>query len=409
MAAVDLGHSNPDPVSVIQVTDEDKAKAGLQPADHLRRPSHDRPRLRACTTAGPSWPSSQDDVDQVVSETDHASLADDPTYQKWTKALGDSGVVTLYAAPAAGDYLAGQVDRLQNQLGGLGVATSGGSAFTSSSASTTYHATVPADPNGLDQVLKDFKGAAATVRFTGSGLELATRQRPDSLPVQPRQRPGWGRRPGAARRHRSGDRGRAEVRAGSPTSPTASRRTPVQGSGQQLLHQLGQESGLHVPDDVETLLGSSTAISIGKDFDYEAASMSADGTGVPVAVTVKGDPAAIEKVLQKIRAQGPAAAALDSDSSGDLTAIGPTAGVPPAGAGRWPSGRHRHLPRRDPRCRSRRRRGLRRPRLRSTRSSRSWRRATEQVADNVSPLRAFGFSSWMDGDVARTSLEITTD
>ena len=97
-------------------------------------------------------------------------------------------------------------------------------------------------------------------------------------------------------------------------------------SGQELLDQLGQESGLDLPGDVETLLGSSTALSISKDFDYEAAAMSDDGSGVPVAVTVKGDPAAIEKVLAKLRAQAHGSAAtLGSDSSGDLVAIGPTA------------------------------------------------------------------------------------
>ena len=76
-------------------------------------------------------------------------------------------------------------------------------------------------------------------------------------------------------------------------------------SGQQLLDQLSRASGLDLPTDVETLLGSSTALSISKDFDFEAASMSSDGEGVPVAVTVRGDADAIEKVLDKVRAQDP--------------------------------------------------------------------------------------------------------
>ena len=33
----------------------------------------------------------------------------------------------------------------------------------------------------------------------------------------------------------------------------------------------------------------------------------------------------------------------------------------------------------------------------------------QEVADNLKPLQAFGFSVWTDGDVARTSLKISTD
>ena len=33
----------------------------------------------------------------------------------------------------------------------------------------------------------------------------------------------------------------------------------------------------------------------------------------------------------------------------------------------------------------------------------------QQVADNLKPLRALGFSMWTDGDAARTSLKISTD
>ena len=139
--------------------------------------------------------------------------------------------------------------------------------------------------------------------------------------------------------------------------------------------------------------------------------MSDDGSGVPVAVTVKGDPAAIEKVLDKLRAQAHGSAAtLGSDSSGDLVAIGPDGGVPEAGPGRWPPRRHRRLPRAW--C--------------PTRGTRALvlyvdlddldkvvvagvGRATRRWPTTSTPLRAFGFSVWTDGDVARTSLKISTN
>ena len=64
---------------------------------------------------------------------------------------------------------------------------------------------------------------------------------------------------------------------------------------------------------------------MGDDFDIEAASSTATtASGLPVAATVKGDPAAIETVLDKLRAKTGRPAFLGSDSSGDLVVIGPT-------------------------------------------------------------------------------------
>ena len=301
VAAVDTGGAKPAPVSVVQVTDDGKAEDALKKLvacgdskDAVSYDVHDGWAVLA---------ESQKTVDEVVSETDHASLADDAAYQKWTKAVGDSGVVNLYAAPAAGDYLADQLGDLENNLGGFPLGGTITQSATSSAQSTAYHSTLSVSDDGaLDQVLKNFQGAAATIRFTGDGLELATASDPalsqggatsdqggavvQALPDDTAAALGIGLKPGWV-------------------TQIADRFASYSGgkSGQELLDQLGRESGLDLPRDVETLLGSSTALSVSKDFDYEAAAMSNDGSGVPVAVTVKGDPAAIEKVLSKLRAQ----------------------------------------------------------------------------------------------------------
>src|SRR5262249_12817626 len=97
------------------------------------------------------------------------------------------------------------------------------------------------------------------------------------------------------------------------------------GMGRDAQRELSRETGLKIPDDIETLLGSGVALSVSKDLDPEALANSTDGTGVPVAATVKGDASAIEQVLTKIRAKAPGdLAALDSDSTGDLVVVGPT-------------------------------------------------------------------------------------
>jgi Protein of unknown function (DUF3352) len=405
VAAVDLGKADPETVSVVQVTDDGKARSALQ-------------QLVSCGGDGPAdisydvhdgwaiFAGSQNAVDKVVSETEHASLADDATYQKWTNEVGDSGVVNLYAAPAAGEYLAGRLDGLQQDLGDLGAA---GGSFMSSATNAAYTSTPTAGGGAFGDALKNFAGAAATIRFTGDGLELATATDPaltkggvaidqggtlvENLPDDTAAAIGVGLAPGWLDRYV--DQMSQAFGGGK--------------NGQQLLDQLSRGSGLNLPDDIETLLGSSTALSISKDFDFEAASMSGDGEGVPVAVTVRGDENAIEKVLDKLRAKVPGGTTvLGSDSGHGLVVVGPSAAyrqevltggdlgdsdafrgvVPDAGdasvvvyvnvddlqkmVGQLSGGDH-------------------------------------QIVDNIAPLKAFGFSGWIDGDVARTSLKISTD
>jgi hypothetical protein len=156
------------------------------------------------------------------------------------------------------------------------------------------------------------------------------------------------------------------------------------------------------------LLGLGVAVSVGKDIDLEAAENSGDLSGVPVGVTVKGDPAAIERVLHKIRAKVGDVPFLGSDSSGDLEAIGPTAayrqdllkggslgdddtfrGVIPDAANAS-SVVFVNVDALEP--------------------------AITQVAagdqetlDNLEPLRAVGISSWRDGDTVRFSFKVTTN
>jgi hypothetical protein len=405
VAAVDVGKTDPAAVSVVQVTDDGKAEDALtklvacgDPSGDIAFDVHDGWAVFAQT---------RDVVDKVVAETDDASLADDETYQQWTKAVGDSGVVNLYAAPAAGNYLARQLNRLPSRLGDLGLAGTRGS-FSSSVTGAAYRANA-ATSGPFDDVLKTFTGAAATLRFTGAGLELATATGPgltkdgvasdqggtlvESLPDDTAAAIGVGLKPGWLGRYADQ---LAQVFGGG-------------GSGQQLLDQAGRGSGLDLPGDLETLLGSSTALSISKDFDVEAASMSSDGDGVPVALTVKGDSAAIETVLDKLRAHDPGGAtALGSDSSDGLVVIGPTAAY--------------------------RQQVLAGGHLGDTDTFRSVvpnagdasvvlfadlddlqkiaaqaLDGDQEAVDNLAPLRAFGFSGWVDGDVAHTSLKISTD
>jgi hypothetical protein len=114
-------------------------------------------------------------------------------------------------------------------------------------------------------------------------------------------------------------------------------------------------------------------------------------------------------VLVKLREKDSSSSAtLDSDSSGDLVAIGPTAayrqeilagghlGDSDAFRGVIPDAAHASA--------------VLYVNIDDLEHAISQASVDDKVIiDNVSPLRAIGFSSWMDGEVARTSFKITTN
>src|SRR5262249_13879036 len=150
------------------------------------------------------------------------------------------------------------------------------------------------------------------------------------------------------------------------------------------------------------------AISVSKDIDLEAAENSADGTGVPVAATIKGDPTAIAQVLDKIRAKAGDLPLLGSDSSQDLVVLGPSAayreqvlaggdlgddatftGVVPD-AGHASSVVYVDMD------------ALQQAITQADAGD-------QQTLANLTPLKAIGLSAWTDDGVARFSLKISTD
>lgn len=179
VAAVDLGQDDPAPVFVLQVTDEGKARQGIDALNACDGPADSAGDGTVGYVVRDGWAvlaDTQQVADQVVAETQKGTLANEATYQRWTKAVGDAGVLNAYAAPAVGPYLNGKVDDLEQQLQqfGLGESFSAGSTAYPSSLST--HAVTTRGQ--LSDALQHFQGAAMTARFTGNGLELATASDP---------------------------------------------------------------------------------------------------------------------------------------------------------------------------------------------------------------------------------------
>jgi hypothetical protein len=412
-AAVDVGGGKPAFVVVVQVKDEGLARntfSALNTCDKGEPPAgyvvHDGWAVIA---------QSQQVADEVSDAAGHATLADDPTYQKWTQAVGDAGVVNAYAAPAAGRVLAQQLGGLlEGTLGGTESFATSSSSVASAAAATGSGAagyTSGSTDHGddpLTQQLAAFKGGAATLRFTGDGLELAmagdgsssglsdltgstggalVQRLPDdtAAAMGVTLQPGW-----LSRRLESLSQGFGGV------------------TGDDATRELSRETGLKVPDDIETLLGSGFAVSVSKSFDLEAAENSPDGSGIPVAATVKGDPTAIQDVLDKIRARTGDLPFLGSDSAGGLVALGPSSdyrqqvlagghlGDDDTFTGVVPDAAHASaviyadvdalqaiIQRADP--------------------------GDQETLANLAPLRAAGLSTWTDDGVTRLSFKVTTN
>ena len=429
VAAVDTGADQPTPVFVVQVKDAGKAESGL---DKIKKCAVGESADTGSGSGG--WAVNGDwaiiaETDklaqQVADDAENSSLADDEDYRNWTDQVGDAGVVNLYAAPDAGQFLA------NNLAGGLfgGSASSVScrasaepSAGAASDGSSEQYSAEPCDdsmgtsaptplPSQVSSALNDFKGMAATIRFNDGALELEVAGDPGLT----------------AKALYGTDRG-DDVVATLPEDTAAAvgvgfdsgwftalveqvaSYSGGETSADDLIRQMSQASGLDLPDDAETLAGESAALAVGPDFSLETLTNSSDASSLPVAAKVKGDPEAIDAVLEKARAKAGSAeerSALETDASGDMIAFGPNADyrsqvlqkgrlgdsavfkdvvreADGAGAllfvnfdaGDWLAGLAQ---------------------------------GDQEIADNLEPLEGLGMSVWRDGDTSHVVLRITTN
>jgi hypothetical protein len=389
---------------VVQVKDEDQARAGLKTLDGCATDTTGDTTGYVVRNGWAILADSQDTAEKVADAADQSNLADDATYQKWTKAVGEAGVINAYASPDAGRYLADKLGSLTQMFSPAQPAND----FSYGSASSAFHATATAD-EPFTSALSSFKGGAATLRFTSDGVEFAAA----------------GDGSGATLSEVTGNTGGTLVQRLPGDTAAAAGITFPEGwlhhqldqlsgtfgsgmTGDDLARELSAQTGLDVPGDIETLLGSGVSVSVGKDFDLEAATNSGDGSGLPIAITVKGDPQAIDAVLDKLRSHLGGAAFLGSDSAGDLEVIGPSADYRKqvlAGGGLGDDGTFQDVVPDAGKAGSVLFVNVDAFEAQIEKAS----AGDQQTIDNVRPLRAIGTSSWSDGGVVRFSFKITTN
>jgi Protein of unknown function (DUF3352) len=384
-----LLEDEPVPVAALQVSDPDNAKPGFT-------------RLAECAELEGDdfgWTLVGDYI--VVSDsTEHARtiaaqgekspLSDDAAYQEWTDEAGGAGIVNAYVGRAVVDVASEQLGSGLDDLGGLGDDLTGsGGEEDAADALAAY---------------KDFKGAAAVLRFADGGIELSVAG-------------GGGKT--VEGKETVGEHVEAMPRdtalllalAVPPGAFDALEEADEGGTGSDFL---GDMLGIDFPDDLRTLLGKSLSISLGGDAPDDLASI--DGLGdLSIGALIRGESDEIEAVIEKLEQSsgttladlevtrtsedGKVAIASTSDYADQLLGSGSLAddegfedAVPNAEDaqfiayadfdGEWGDAVI-DLVREDGDAES------------------------EELADNLAVVRAFGASAWTDGDVSHGLLRLS--
>ncbi len=323
IAATDTGEEDPTPVFVLQVTDADKASEGLANVREVCGGSEDS---GGWVVAG-DWVvigETEAIAQKIVDASDEGTLADDADFQKWTGEAGDAGIMSMYVAPAAGDYLSSYLDGMGGLFGGDDLDAMGEFNPETGEFETVEPSESESEPVSpeMKKSLEEFAGAAATVRFSSGSLEVE-----------------FAGDAGSSSAALLGSDAGGDAVANLPDDTLAAFGTgfadgwfdklieqAAATTGEtpdELLATMSEESGLDLPADAETLVGDALAISMGGGFDLEKA-FNGGADEVPVGVTIKGDPTGIEAVLEKIRPQmGSDASLLETETGDDTVVISP--------------------------------------------------------------------------------------
>ncbi|WP_107768058.1 DUF3352 domain-containing protein [Nocardioides terrigena] len=401
VAAIDTGAETPAPVLVLQVSDTDAAEDGLATLQETCGGDEVDSTTAAWTVEG-DWAVIGETVeitDQVVADAGDGSLADDSDFQRWTEEAGDPGIVSMYAAPAAGQYLADMSGIYGESLGSM---SGMGEIDPGSTDSVTPE---------MEEAFADFRGAAVTVRFDDGALEVETAADP-----------------GQSMMAMSGlDQGGSELVSTLPDDTVAAfalgfsdgwftemvdtfaELGGAEMTADELMAEMSEASGLDLPTDAEALAGDAMAVSMGSGLDLEAFFNGGPGE-LPVGVTIQGDPDAIEGALDKVKAQmGPDADMLETEVEGDRVTLSPNADYRATLAGGGSLGDSEAF---DEVVEDADEAAA--VLFVDFDADDNWlaRLAGEEdpeIAENIEPLSAFGVTGWLEDGVSHSVVKLTTD
>lgn len=395
LAAVPDSRHGAAPLVVLQVTDQDKARAGARSIEDCGSGANDQePHRTGISFVGDYMllAETQQEADAFAKDAEAGTLADS---QEFTAALGrtgDPGIVTMYVSKDAPRALA-----------------------TAAAQDSSIAGADNATRDRVDQVAKmfqDFQGAAGVVRFRDGAVEaeVAAQGLPATMGGAGGRGPDTGTLPGTtaaalslAFRHGWLEDYLRQLNAMSGSGDTVD----------QMLADGEQETGLQLPEDIETLFGDGITVSVDGSADLKSFTESPDPAEVPVGIRIQGDPDKIVPVIDRLekvagadadlvkvaRGDGQVAVGFSQGyverllQKGDLGSVAAFEDVVPD-AGRATGSFYVNFDAGD-----------------------GW---AEQLADvvsggdaaarsNIAPLDALGASAWTEGDVQHGLLRLTTD
>lgn len=428
VAAVDLGGDTPVPVLALQITDQKKADAGFE-------------KLVECAEedlgyiVGTEYLIASDTAEHaqaVLASGEEKSLADDPKYQKWTDEAGDAGVVNFYVAKRASDYLIDGLESISEELLGFGgdgefdeefgefdeESFSDGGGFAGESAPRAADedcSDALEDPfAAVKDQLEDFDGLAGTIRFADGGMELAVAA-------------------GGFAQYGSQESVGDEVGAlPADTTLAAGFAVPkdyaqdlvdqlscgAEAGGPDLVAEIEEGSGLELPEDLTTLLGTALTLSVGGDAPENLVEIEGPAD-LPVGLALHGDAAGIEDVIATI--EETLGMSLEDEvgvgttSSDSIVVLSPSEDYADALLGKGGLGTSDEFREAVPEA-------DRAAAILYLDFDSEWRTAlldlalddgvsesdVETARENTEPLKSLGISSWVEGDASHVLLKLAT-
>lgn len=396
------------PLVALQVTDADAAAQGIRKLADCS----DAPDGFGVATSGDYAliSDSQKHADAMAVQAQTSSLAENPTFQKWTGRVGDPGIVTMYAAPGAMDAL---VD-LQSGLADDFAAATGPGAEEQGALRMQSEVTRMNDR--LKGLYDDFQGMAGVIRFGNGSVEAefagGSDNRQLGLTQSPQDRADIGQLPSgtAAAFAVSLPKGWAQSYLDLLTKASGDDR-----GADDMIAQAEAQTGLQIPDDIERMFGNGVALALDQDLDVKAASE--DPTTIPAGLRISGDPQQIEAAVDKVKkAIGPDGDMVVTEQGKGAVALGLSHDYVHTLAGAGSLGSQAAfqdvVPDAD-------KAGaavyvdldaVERWVTQGMDESGSTASAKETVRDNLGPLRALGMSSWVEDDRSQhLRLRLTTD
>lgn len=397
VAAVEVGEAEPAPVFVVQVSDASAADEGFTKLRSCGGESGDSQEGGWAIEDGWALVAETADIAaQVVEARGEGTLADDADFQKWTDSAGDPGIITAYAAPAAGAFFADAVSA------GTGVQDDFDAGFGGPLVADV--------PEEFLDALQDFGGAGMTVRFDDGALEMETASSLEMLGLNVLT---------------GSDRG-AETIGTMPENTAAafgigfadgwfddlveyaSTFTGGEVDLDEIIAQIEDETGLSLPEDAETLAGESLAFAISADVDADTFFNSADGSDVPVGVKIRGDADEIEDVLGKlVGGQALPENIVGTDDDDGFVVIGPNPDYREEllrDGGLGDTDVFKEVTRED---------GPSAVLFVNFDAGDNWLADLvgddQEVRENIEPLAGLGISAWSEDEVGHSVLRITTD